>query len=240
MIADMNIPIPPIKEQHAIAEALSDVDSLIASIDALIAKKRVIKQGVMQELLTGKSRLPGFDNQWETRKLVEISSLIKGTQIPKDAISENGRFAHLNGGISPSGFTDKFNTLGDMICISEGGNSCGYVQLFKEPFWSGGHCYTIKPKGINNHFLYHLLKNKQALIMSLRVGSGLPNIQKKSLLNLELFYPFSQKEQTSIAQVLDDMDSEIIILEKKLAKTKTIKQGMMQELLTGRIRLKGG
>ena len=89
----------------------------------------------------------------------------------------------MNGGIEPSGYYHKYNTISNTISISEGGNSCGYIQFNNKPFWSGGHCYTllnIKPE-YNNRFLYHYLKAKEKEIMALRIGSGLPNIQKKDL-----------------------------------------------------------
>ncbi len=89
----------------------------------------------------------------------------------------------MNGGIIPSGYLDTYNTPADVISISEGGNSCGYVQYNSVPFWSGGHCYTLLEQGqaINYKFLYHYLKYRESDIMALRIGSGLPNIQKKDL-----------------------------------------------------------
>ena len=231
------IPFPPLPEQRAIATTLSDVDALIASLDRLITKKRDMKQAAMQELLTGKRRLPGFSGEWGVKRLGEIASAEKGTQLNASDLREGGKFAHLNGGMAPSGYTDKQNTQDGTIAISEGGNSCGYVQLMAEPFWCGGHCYAIKPRGIINHFLFQALKSDEQSIMGLRVGSGLPNVQKTALLAFELHLPISQIEQTAIAAILSDMDTEIAALEQKRDKTRMMKQGMMQELLTGRIRL---
>ena len=89
----------------------------------------------------------------------------------------------MNGGIEPSGYYDKYNTMPNTISISEGGNSCGYIQFNTVPFWSGGHCYTLQniKEGYSNLFLYHYLKAREKEIMALRIGSGLPNIQKKDL-----------------------------------------------------------
>jgi len=232
------IAIPPtLAEQEAIAEALSDADTLIESLDQLIAKKRNLKEGAMQELLTGKKRLPEFSGEWEMKQLGEIAFVNKGSQLHIVDASEHGRFAHLNGGITPSGYTDKSNTPANTIAISEGGNSCGYVQFMFEPFWCGGHCYAVIPNGVDNNFLFHALKENESSIMRLRVGSGLPNIQKNDLLEFELRCPTNHDEQTAIATILSDMDTEIAELEAKLAKVRQIRQGMMQELLTGRIRL---
>lgn len=231
MIARMLIPFPSSKaEQEAIAEALSDADALIESLEQLIAKKRQIKQGAMQELLRPKEG-------WVEQPLGEIASVNKGSQLHSSEISPTGQFAHLNGGITPSGYAEKFNTPADTIAISEGGNSCGYVQFMAEAFWCGGHCYSIVPSKVDKLFLYHALKAQQLTIMGLRVGSGLPNVQKSALLDFKLQYPPAKAEQTAIAAILSDMDAEIGALEAKLAKARQLKQGMMHNLLTGRIRL---
>jgi type I restriction enzyme S subunit len=235
--AQLPIPVPSLPEQHAIATVLSDVDALLAAQEKLIAKKRNIKQAAMQQLLTGKQRLPGFSGEWEVKRLGDIASATKGTQLNSSESNDNGRFAHLNGGITPSGFTELANTQGGTIAISEGGNSCGYVQFMAEPYWCGGHCYSIIPREIDNAFLYHSLKGAQAAIMALRVGSGLPNVQKTALLNFPVSFPVDREEQAAIAAVLSDMDTDLAALEQQRDKIRALKQGMMQELLTGRIRL---
>jgi len=238
ILHSVRIPLPPNKvEQQAIAEAMSDADTFIESLEQLLVKKRQIKQGAMQELLTGKKRLPGFSGQWEVRALGQMATANKGSQLSTSEMSEHGIFAHLNGGMSPSGYTDKSNAPGNSIAISEGGNSCGYVQFMFEPYWCGGHCYSVIPKGADNRFLYHALKGEEPAIMGLRVGSGLPNVQKTALLALPIRCPGGNEEQTAIAAILSDMDAEISTFEEMLDKARQIKQGMMQELLTGRTRL---
>ncbi len=224
-------------EQRAIAGALSDVDALIGALNQLIAKKCNLKQAAMQQFLTGQTRLPGFRGEWGLRTVAEIAEVSKGTQLHGSETNSYGSFPHFNGGISPSSYTNKSNAPANTIIISEGGNSCGYVQLVPESFWCGGHCYTVMPKNIDNRFLYHALKTQQAAIMGLRVGSGLPNIQKTALAAFKLRIPSEHAEQTRVAEVLSDMDAELAALEQRLTKTRTLKQGMMQELLTGRIRL---
>jgi type I restriction enzyme S subunit len=236
-IRNFAVPMPPSHEQQAIASALSDVDELLTELDQLIAKKRNLKQAAMQQLLTGKTRLPGFTGEWEVKKLGDIATISKGTQLHSSETNPDGHFQHFNGGISPSSFTDKFNTPANTIAISEGGNSCGYVQHVPQPFWCGGHCYAVVPKGADNRFLFHALKGQQAAIQGLRVGSGLPNVQKAALSDFQLRLPTENLEQTAIAEVLSDMDAEIEALEQRRDKTRSLKQGMMQELLTGRIRL---
>ncbi len=222
-------------EQRCISGLLSNIDSLITSLEKLIGKKKLIKQGAMQELLTGKKRLPGFSGKWETKRLGDIASITKGVQLNVSDFTNNGVYPVMNGGILPSGSTDSFNTKSGSIIISEGGNSCGYVNYMTEDFWRGGHCYEVVAN-IEKLFTYHVLKYNERGIMNLRVGSGLPNIQKKRLLDLCVSYP-NTDEQKAISDVLESMDSEIKALTQQLSKYRLIKEGMMQELLTGRIRL---
>ena len=122
-----------------------------------------------------------IDNEFTS--LGEIASIVKGTQVNGTELLDEGDYYVMNGGIQPSGYYDKYNVPANTISISEGGNSCGYVQYNTLPFWSGGHCYTIQKIDLSiiTEFLYHYLKYKEPEIMKLRIGSGLPNIQKKDL-----------------------------------------------------------
>jgi type I restriction enzyme S subunit len=239
LIGNLEIPFPHFQEQKAIAALLSDIDSLITNLNQLIAKKRYIKQAAMEQLLTGKRRLPGFSGEWKLKRLRDFCEVNKGTQINKSLLTNVGEYPVWNGGITPSGYTDNWNTKENTITISEGGNSCGFVNFCSQKFWCGGHCYSICQikQNVYQLFLFQKLKQTQEVIMSLRVGSGLPNIQKKNLLNLEIKQPEDNKEQIAIANILSDMDTEITSLEQQLDKARNLKQGMMQELLTGRIRL---
>ncbi len=106
-----------------------------------------------------------------------------------------------------------------------------------DPYWCGGHCYSVIPNGVDNRFLYQALKAQQSAIMGLRVGSGLPNVQKTGLLDFKIHLPATHPEQTATAEVLTEMDAELAVLEQRREKTRAIKQAMMQELLTGKIRL---
>lgn len=229
--------VPPKAEQRVIATALSDVDALLDGLDRLIAKKRELKQAAMQQLLAGQTRLPGFRGEWEEKTVVDLANVTKGTQLHSNETSDEGQFPHYNGGMFPSAYTDKANTAADTIAISEGGNSCGYVQLIPERFWCGGHCYALVPKTADKRFLYYALKGRQAAIMGLRVGSGLPNVQKTALEAFKVNLPADPAEQAAIAAVLSDMDAELAALEARRNKTRDLKQAMMQELLTGRTRL---
>lgn len=239
---NMPIPLPPtLAEQERIAGALSSIDTLIGTLNEQIEKKRHIKQGTMQQLLTGKKRLAGFTGEWKNEILLgEVIDIYKGQQVNNSELTDNTTmFPMLNGGSTPSGYYDKYNTPAYSITISEGGNSCGYVNYMKESFWAGGHCYIVKPiVDTCKDFLYYVLKYREPDIMKLRVGSGLPNIQRKTLLKeIVLLFPPTIAEQSAIAAVLSGMDTEIAALEQKRDKYIAIKSGMMQDLLTGKIRL---
>jgi len=239
-IRRFRIILPPTKsEQTAIAAVLSDTDALIEHLGKLIDKKKTIKQGAMQQLLTGKKRLPGFSGEWGTNAFDSMIEINKGQQLNKSELTASGEYPDWNGGIEPSGYTDKWNMTENTITISEGGNSCGFVNYCKTKFWLGGHCYALKINNtdLDKGFLYQFLKFKEKSIMGLRIGSGLPNIQKKNLNVFELFIPKDKKEQIAITIVLSDMDAEIESLKKKRDKYVMLKQGMMHQLLTGRIRI---
>lgn len=171
---------------------------------------------------------------WELKALGSLVSIKKGEQLNRSVMDDAGKYPALNGGISPSGYTDKWNTEVDTITISEGGNSCGYVNLNKERFWRGGHCYALLGlnKNVDNNFLYQALKFKQDQLMELRVGSGLPNIQKKSIEGFPLLFPESKNEQQKIAEILKVVDKEIEKIDQIIAATEKLKKGLMQQLFT--------
>jgi type I restriction enzyme S subunit len=143
----------------------------------------------------------------------------------------------MNGGVAPSGYLDRFNTETNTVCISEGGNSCGFVSLMRTPFWSGGHNYTLLAPTPSIEFLFQSLKYHESRIMGLRVGSGLPNIQKHRLAAFQLTLP-SPAEQQAIAAILSVADEEIALHRRKLDALRRQKKGLMQQLLTGKVRVK--
>lgn len=130
--------------------------------------------------------------------LSEICEISKGKQINGEFLSEKGKYYVMNGGTEPSGYYNNYNVEANTISISEGGNSCGYVQFNTSPFWSGGHCYTIQEiaDNVDNLYLYHFLKSKEDAIMKLRIGSGLPNIQKKDLAMFKIKIPLAEQQKT--------------------------------------------
>jgi len=230
----VNIPMP---EQEKIAKILTTWDTAINKQKELIQVKKQLKKGLMQKLLSGEVRFDGFSDEWISQKLSSISKVKKGKQLNKIDLIENAKYPVINGGIEPSGYTDTYNTDENTITISEGGNSCGYVNYITTKFWSGGHCYTPLDVKANVYFIYQYLKLNELKIMQLRVGSGLPNIQKGDIENFKIKLP-SLQEQQKIAQVLSTADKEIELLKNELESLKEQKKGLMQRLLSGEVRVK--
>lgn len=173
--------------------------------------------------------------EWVHKKLGDdLFDFIKGEQINGELLLFSGQYPMYNGGIEPSGYLDTYNTTAPQIIMSEGGNSCGFINYITDDFWRGGHCYLVKLKKedlSDKKFFYYLLKYHEENIMKLRVGSGLPNIQKNDLYKYPISYPADLPAQRRIAAILASADKVIAATQKTIAKYKQIKQGMMEELL---------
>lgn len=251
-VEEQEIPFPLSSEQRLIAATLSDVDALLAAIDALIAKKRLIKQGAMQELLTGNNRLPVFRGEWEIKKIGEIFNISVGKSKSK-YITEGGQYLIVDmGAISTEGkliasketyYAGDFLKTGNLVMPKDdigGGKIIGKVALIDQDrkYILGDHVYRLEnlqgsavylSYAINSYQVNNRLRKKVS-------GSAQLGLGRKSVEEEDLLFP-EPKEQQAIAEILSDMDAEISALEQKRAKTRLLKQGMMQELLTGRIRL---
>lgn len=236
-LKSMKIKLPPLKEQEKIAEILSSCDEHIKNLKNLKSELEKEKLHLMNELLSGKTRFANFTTPWQEVKLADICDIQKGQQLNKLNLQENGKFPVINGGIEPSGYYDEFNTQENTITISEGGNSCGYVNFLTTKFWSGGHCYTLQNVKIDNKFLYFYLKYQEKDIMKLRLGSGLPNIQKGSISAVIIKYP-SLEEQKKIGEVLSVCDERLQCLNELITAQTTLKSHLLTELLTGNLRVK--
>ena len=228
---------PSLPEQRRIAEILTTWDRAIETVEALIANARAQRKALMQTLLLATKRLPGFSGSWRSEALGNLCKISKGEQLGRLAMIDDGTIPVINGGVTPSGYTDRANTPGECITISEGGNSCGFVNMITEPFWCGGHCYALKNLTADRSFLFASLKHREAEIMTLRVGSGLPNIQKKALSGFELNVP-PRAEQEAIGRFADTQDSVIVGLQAQLTAIRQEKSALMQQLLTGKRRVK--
>lgn len=237
MLQTVLLPIPPISEQHRIASALMKVDALISNLDKLIAKKHAIKKGAMQELLTGKKRLPGFNGEWRHTTIGDITGPIRRGQSLQSKDFEVGFVPVIAGGKVIAGLHNIANYNSRSITISGSGASAGYVWLHENPIFATD-CSVIKERDdFSLNYIYYYLSYKQEYIYSLQTGGAQPHIYPANIESIELNAPTVSSEQTAIANVLSTMDSEISVLEEKRDKYRHIKQGMMCDLLTGRIRL---
>ena len=239
----IQIPLPPKAEQEAIAEALNDVDALISSLDKLITKKRNIKQGAMQQLLTGKKRLPGFTDEWVDKSLGDIAIITMG-QSPSSSFYNNsgiglpliqGNADIKNRKTIIRNYTSQITKRcfkGDIILSVRAPVGEVAIAVF-DACVGRGVCAISYP----SNFLYHYLIFIEPQWGKLSKGSTFDSVNSNEVKALEIKLPDNFEEQKAIAKILSDMDAEIAALEARRDKTKAIKQGMMQVLLTGRIRL---
>lgn len=235
-LATLDLHFPELPEQQKIAAFLGAVDAKIGQLTRKKALLEDYKKGCMQQLFTQKLRFKDDNGNdfpdWETTKMEDIGTIKKGTQLNRDDMIQEGAFPVINGGVTASGYTNTFNAPGGSITISEGGNSCGHVAWQSRDFWLGGHCYVVSAndqKGVLTKFLFHSLRHNQAKIMRLRVGSGLPNIQKGDLLQLTLGIPHPD-EQQKIADFLSAIDAKISLVADELSAAQDFKKGLLQQM----------
>ncbi|MFZ5861741.1 MAG: restriction endonuclease subunit S [Nitrospirota bacterium] len=262
-VKQVRLALPPTKaEQEAIAEALSDADALVESLEQLLAKKRHLKQGAMQELLTGKKRLPGFSGEWE-RKRLGTTAILKariGWQgLTTAEYLDSGDYYLVTGTEFKEGYIDWNNCHyvdesrykqdkniqlkeHDVLVTKDG--TIGKVALITDlpkPATLNSGVFVIRPiaEAFHPEFFYYLLCSNvfTEFLVQLSAGSTINHLYQKDFVNFVYRTPATIEEQIAIANILFDMDADIAALEAKLAKSGQLKQGMMQELLTGRIRL---
>jgi type I restriction enzyme S subunit len=236
-IRNMVFKVPSLSEQQKIASFFTAIDQKISQLKRKKTLLEQYKKGVMQRIFSQEIRFKDDNGQefpkWEKKRLKNIADIIKGEQLNKELLEDQGSYPCINGGIEPSGFTSKYNSMENTITISEGGNSCGFINFIKTKFWCGGHCYKIiiKNEMLNSKlFLFHNLKYNQIKMMKLRVGTGLPNIQKKDISNFVLLVSISIPEQTKIANFLSAIDVKINHTQKQIEKAEVWKKGLMQQI----------
>src|SRR6185369_12606743 len=218
------IALPPtLAEQQAIAEALSDADALIESLEQLLAKKRQIKQGSMQELLSGQKRLPGFSESWEAKSLGDVVQILKGQLITEKAALP-GTIPVIAGGKQAAYFHNQSNRIGKTITISGSGASAGYVSFHSYPIFASDCATVSESNDYSIEFIFYWLQLNQDAIYKSQTGGAQPHIHPSDLRPLIVQVPLSIPEQNAIAAVLSDMDAELAALETKLAKARLLKQ----------------
>ena len=256
-LGELPVAIPCLPEQRAIAAALSDVDALLAGLDRLIAKKRDLKQAAMQQLLTGQTRLPGCQGEWEVKLLPDLADIRSGgTPSTNDAAAWDGGIAWctptditaLAGGkylaktarlITAHGLKQSSAEVipaGSVVMTSRA--TIGECAINTIPMTTNQGFKNFVPlESVDAEFLYYLLTTQKAGFISLCGGSTFLEIGKAQLRSYGVRVPSEKDEQTAIATVLSDMDAELAALEARRNKTRGLKQAMMQELLTGKTRL---
>lgn len=259
IIRKTKIPLPPTEtEQRAIAQALSDVDALLATLDKMIAKKRDLKQATMQQLLTGKTRLPGFSGNWEVKQLGDIGQFLKGRGVKKDEAQSgtlpcirygeiythhNDYIKSFNSWISPQvAATATRLKQGDLLFAGSGetkeeiGKCVAFIDDCEA--YAGGDTVILRATGINPMFMGYYCNTAPIAAQKASKGQGdaVVHISAAALSSIVLALP-SLPEQNAIATALSSMDVELATLEARRDKTRNIKQAMMQELLTGKTRL---
>lgn len=256
---DIEIPRPPINEQENIAAALSEVDELINLVEKQIDKKKAIKQGAMQELLTGKRRLPGFFGEWVNTKIGSITEVYSGgTPNTSEPAFWGGKIPWMNSGelnlkivrqvqgrITEVGMDSSSTHFIPAECVLIGlagqGKTRGTAAFNTFPLCTNQSIAAIypNPNKFDSKFLYYKMDTQYDQLRELSSGDGgRGGLNKKLILDYEVVIPQSIDEQAAIATILTEMDYEIENLEMKLTKYRQVKQGMMQQLLTGKIRLK--
>ena len=257
-LSSFQIPYPTAEERSAIAAALSDTDGLIRALGMLITKKRTIKQAAMEQLLTGKSRLPSFRGRWSTTRLGNLGNFSKGYGIRRDDTSREG-FPCIRYGEIYTKYENFVSDLtaripldvarsaspiktGDLLFAGSGetadeiGRCVAY--LGEEQAYAGGDIIVLTPVGQNSLYLGYLLNHSTVAVQKARVAQGdaVVHISAANLARVQFFLP-PVEEQAAISGVLFGMDADIIALKRRRDKIRAIKQGMMQQLLTGRVRL---
>ena len=222
-LKNINTINPSLNEQKKIANLLSLLDERISTQNKIIEDLKMLRSAIANKILNSLSG--------EIVMLSEICNIVKGKQINGEYLADNGNYYVMNGGTEPSGYYEEYNVGANTISISEGGNSCGYVQFNTLPFWSGGHCYTLQniSKNVDHIFLYHYLKSKESQIMRLRIGSGLPNIQKKDLAKFKVVI-LSTEQQDIVSAFLSALERKAELHTSTLSALHSEKQYLLRQM----------
>ncbi|MCD2146511.1 restriction endonuclease subunit S [Gordonia paraffinivorans] len=237
--------VPSLREQERIGEALFDADNLIATLERLIAKKQAIKQGMMQQLLTGRTRLPGFDSAWKEATLGSVSSVTMGQSPAGSTYNSDARGLPLvqgNADIRDRITFDRIWTsaptktceAGDVLLTVRA--PVGYTAIASKRSCLGRGVCAISARH-DNRFMFHALVYAEPAWALYEQGSTFNAVNSNEVRSFAIQWPTDSDERQAIARVLDDADKELASLQARLAKARAVKTGMMQQLLTGRTRL---
>lgn len=236
IVSEIIFPIPPLKEQQKIAAILSTVDKVIELKEKLIEQKKQQKKGLMQKLLTGKMRLPGFKSDWKTVQLGDIAEIYQPKTISQSEMTDSGYPVYGANGLI--GYYNQYNHETWQIMITCRGSTCGTVNKTEGKAWITGNAMVVNAdnsSNIDKDFLYYLclMQNYKKIIG----GSGQPQITKKPLEEFNVSIPLDIKEQKQLAKIFLMADNEIHLLIEELNEIKAQKLGLLQLLLTGKVRV---
>ncbi|WRG41261.1 restriction endonuclease subunit S [Helicobacter pylori] len=227
-----------LNEQIAIANILSALDRYLYSLDALILKKESVKKALSFELLSQRKRLKGFNQNWQRVRLGDICEIKRGVRITKNELDVFGKYPVVSGGVGFLGYTNNFNRYENTITIAQYGTA-GYVNFQKNKFWANDVCFCVYPNKnvIKNIFLYYFLKVNQNYLYEISNRNATPySISKDKILDFEILLP-PLNEQIAIANILSDLDSEIISLKNKKRQFENIKKALNHDLMSAKIRV---
>ena len=218
----IKLKIPTLEEQKSVSNFLKVIDQKIELMETKLKNNDEIINNIRNKIYTNISNPIKCE-------LKDICNIIKGKQLNKEYMNNTAKYYVLNGGKFPSGYTDNWNVKENTITISEGGESCGYVNYNKEKFYCGGHCYYLELKDeINKYYFFNYLKFREQDIMRLRVGSGLPNIQKKDLLKLKIEIHDSNQEK--IGTLLQLLVNKSLNLKKEIKYYQEFKKSLLNKM----------
>ena len=255
-VRSAEVPLPPLEQQVAIADALSEMDELLAGLDQIIAKKRDLKEAAIQQLLTGQTRLPGFQGKWEVKRLGEVATFHKGRGLPKSSLNPYGIEPCIHYGELFTRYPETIETIysrtddgagafrsvaHDVLMPTSDVTPRGLAKascVQVDDVILGGDILVIRcnSKLVFGSFLSYTIRHQEDQILQLVTGTTVFHLYGRDMAKLTLSLP-SVGEQIAIVEALTDMAAEITALEARRDKTRGLKQGMMQELLTGRTRL---
>ena len=231
------IELPMSNEQKRIATALYDIDTLIRNLDRTIEKKKNIRQGAMEQLLSGKKRLPGFKGEWEQVEIGNVCKRMKRGEVLSAAEMNTGVFPVIAAGTEPAGHCDKYNRNPMTISVSGSGANAGFVAFHKNRIFATD-CFTIgASEEYDVEFIYYVLKMRQKEIFKLQTGGAQPHVYPRDLSSMSVYYTADLQEQRAIADTLTAMDDEIAVLQMERDKYANIRSGMMDDLLSGAKRI---
>lgn len=228
-----------LNEQKAIADTISTFDTYISNLTELIEKKKAIREGALEDLVSGKTRLEGFGGEWKKGRLLDFTKIKRGKRVVRSQLYTTHKketFPVYQNSLEPLGYFNDYNCRRNSVFVIAAGNA-GDIGFSNENFWAADDCYSFEhTDNVSQKFLLYLLLSRQQEISAQTRRTSIPRLSRDILENLLVMLP-KQNEQQAIVNTLTAMDDEIRNLETELDKMKQIREGAMDDLLTGRIRL---